>query len=332
MVKAKRVVREGHVEEIEVLAKTDLLTKRLIERLTPGGNLTIAAVLEEWSVALHNTCSSDSTASLYVNQVKSWAKHMRVLSWKLHEITTYKVSEFVNGIGDAKVSTRRVRLAALQSFFRYCHAMNYQFDGQISLVKVKLGLLTHEQKEPAVRVPFTDAEIATLKTHLLRRIEGTHLYADAFHAPMLKSWSQFWYAALCIGEATGLRIGDLCCLEVPSWNGSKLTVWTDKSNKRLEFECDETLKNVIGGINIKVGQRYWFQQQHRIYRSKHATYIQARFKLLLERAKVDSTKTFHCVRHAAGSRVAAESGISAAQQLLGHSSPSTTQQYVHTSQ
>jgi hypothetical protein len=58
----------------------------------------------------------------------------------------------VNAPDEASVSTRNMRKASLDNFFKVCTAEGLVVRNPAALSKVKMHTLTFEQKEPKVRI------------------------------------------------------------------------------------------------------------------------------------------------------------------------------------
>lgn len=325
MRQARQVAREAGVEDVEVLAKAGILTKRMVERLTPGGSLTCEETVLEWGKHLLSSCSSVKTATLYIQLMKSWCRKMGVTTKRLHLVVPSDCSNWINADDGVKLETRKGRLAALMSFTRYCIASQYPLHGHISLIRIKRSMLSHEQKERGVRVPFTDAEVVGLLAYLKGKM------VSKLHTLKQREWYRFWYCAVVISKATGLRLIDVASIEPPCIDLEKneITVWTSKSSKRLTFALDDELKSVLE--TMRENKTFLFPKPHKVAMQSSGNRLSPMFKVILRELGIEN-KSFHCLRHKRLSDIVNNGGtLEGAAKFAGHSSTKTTEGYCHKS-
>jgi integrase len=213
----------------------------------------------------------------------SFFKKFKLNERMVAAITHHNMHVFVNDGSTVKAGTRRSRLAALRSFFDYCAGRGYCLGNPAKLVKVNYRILTHRQREPNKRKPFTVKEIDRL-------IGATN--ADPW-----------WCFAILVGYETGLRLGDIARLEwdciVKNEEGEALSlvVWTDKRDRRVRLFVSPGLRAALA-LPIKMaGTTFMWPLQARIVADPHKRAIlSGQFADICERAHIVG-KSFHCLRN-----------------------------------
>jgi integrase len=329
MAEAKQVIKDSGLATAAVLAKTGMLTREMVKKLTYHGKITTAQAVEEWEKWLKSTCRSDRTYQTMTSLVKAWVTESRTKDKLIADVDTDKVSKWINPDGPLKANARRVRLAAVRSLFRFAQIRNMLPYDVTRAVSVNMRQLTHEQKEPEKRLPFTPEEFKLLETHLERELDH---YTKAYQSPRNQvklAKYQFWYAATMLGRYSGLRLGDICTLE---WDSFKepgvMIVWTDKRDTRVALHIDDDLARAIACIPTN-RNRHCFPDQNEIARStSRRALMSVQFARILKDAKVEG-KTFHSLRYSRAQELNARgTTIEAIAEALGHGSTATTSIYL----
>lgn len=331
---AREILQAANVRGVEVLAKAGKLTQNLIHKLTIGGRKTVEECVAEWEQWLRATTSSEATVENYILYARAWARESKVIQRRICDIQEGHISEWVNQKDGTKLGSRRVKLGAIRSLFRFCSIREYCAD--ISrLVKIKANLLSHEQKEPRRKTCFTDEEFNRLVAHIKSTL-GQLLVdwpEDRMRPPEIEARIQtlrFWHAATLIGRYAGLRLGDICSLEWSCFNTKgKMIVWTDKRDKRVELDIDDNLFRGIATIPTNK-KRFCFPEQDNIIRDRRRRCkLSVQFMRLLDGAEVKS-HSFHDLRHTYATECQRK-GISMPHisERLGHSHEETTEGYIH---
>lgn len=327
---ANAIIKAANLPAVEAMAKAGTLTHTLIKKLVIGRRLTVADAIEEWAAWLRPVCNSERTAGNHILYVNAWAREARVLTLTIDQIEEEHLSRWVNADDGNKMATKRVRLAALRSFFQFTSIRQYTDGDPSRLVRVKARLLTHDQKEPRQKQCFTDEEFRKLIVHLESEMKRLAEREKPTPAVTHKAEvARFWYCASLIGRYAGLRLGDICSLEWASLDKpGKLIVWTDKKDTRVELDVDDNLSLGISAIPMN-NRKLCFPEQDAIQRGKDRAKLSVQFGRVLAGAGV-SNHSFHDLRHTYASECARK-GISMPHiaKRLGHGSEESTETYVH---
>lgn len=391
----KTIHSKSDLSSLQDLVKSGALSRGLIKQLVASASITLKDAAGQWSKWLQDTAGSDRTFICHTSYVEMWAARAKLGNKKLSEITEAHLSDFINVKDGTKLGTKRARLSALRSFFRFCTIRQWLSYDPSREVRIKAKLLTHEQKEPTVKLCFTDDEIQAIDDYLLmeaievmsrmaaieadsislgksipslkKKIEAVTVKIDAHipHPPkilkLLKkrrdylqrrvvwterkiarnkvqieysserlSIAQFWRSATGIGRYSGLRLGDICCLEKASLKEhGKLIVWTDKKDSRVELPISDKLAQSISLMPHSNDKRFCFPEQAMIHgdpvkRSK----LSVQFTRILEGCKIEG-KSFHCLRKTLATELNSQGEtIEEIAKALGHSSIETTRIYI----
>lgn len=311
---ARRVVVKANFREIELLAKAGQLRTATIATLLHGDQKTnCLKLVDDWLAWAKSYGWSDASIKAASTVVLAWIKAAGIADQSPTVINEKHVDDFVNSEGEAKASTRKSRLAHIRLFVKWL-AVSYRTGNPADNVRVKYKLLTHEQKETAVREPFTDDEFNRLVAAL----------------PQLNPEQQcFWTAAIWIAKTTGLRLGDVACLEWVSFKSNgMMEVWTRKRDKKVSIPIgDELLSAMLCAQGFD--EKYCFPDERRTYLDvdTKAT-LSTQFGRLCKKAGVVG-KSFHNFRHGRATEIYAESGIEEVQKQLGHASQTVSRGYIH---
>lgn len=280
---AKEVVRESRISELELASEMGVLTQDVISVLLTGRKVTVEGAIEPWKEAMQRQHQSFRTIENAEVWIRAWMTSMGLAS---RMVTSLKVKDFDAWINRAdakqKLGTRKVMLSGLRSFCRFCSNMGWIQGNPANLVRIDYSLMDHEQKETLKKPCFTDKEVAFLEM-------ATRSGASCE--------DYFWHAAVIIGRYTGLRLGDICCLEWDclSLNPGYLTVWTRKRDKRVSLPIEEKpLIEAIASLR-KADPKFIFPEERQIILSPRHTVMSMRFASLCRACGIEG-KSFHCLR------------------------------------
>jgi integrase len=328
----KQVAKIANLEAVEALAKSGKLTAALIRKLTIGGTMPTSQAISEWKAWLKATANSELTALTYQRDLEVW--YVEQLPERLMDVSEDRLSAWINKEDESKASTRNKRLAALRSFFGWCAAKDYLSPNPALTIRLKMKALTHEQKETDPSVPFTDVEFQKVVDYLM----GEICFVYAIRKPKARlvrrlRKMEFWHAAVHIGRTTGLRLGDICCLEWKCFDlqAKTITVWTDKSDERIVIPITNEVQNAISRIPEKsTGEVYCFPKQRLIANNPLKRHqLCTEFWRILQAARVTG-HSFHDLRHTRATELY-QSGMSLDKiaQYMAHRSTDVTARYIH---
>ncbi len=304
---------------------------------------TFAQALEEWVENLSQK-RSPNTVHDYTLVVKRWLTLRKLHDEPPSAGTEADVSAFINDHTEVKAATRRLRLSVLCMFFDWLAAKGYAMGNPARAVgSIDMRRLTHEQKEPKRKVPFTLEEIQKILAYCDDRIAYEHSQYEKVKTEGVKTGYdnlqridqlRFWKAAVVIGRQTGLRLSDVSKLEWASVSVSSLVVWTRKRDTRVELPMCEELRTAI----------YEFCPHPAAAQSPHVfpeqcikpiDVLSSQFAYILKGAGITG-KSFHCLRSTCAIDfkerliAAGKSEVEAVEivaKLLGHSNSTTTKDH-----
>ncbi len=308
---ANTVAQEANLKQIELLARAGSVTQDAVNKITrKGQSQELEKMAEQWRSWMVGVNMSRFVCKNKYDAVMGCLRFIKAEKANADTVTDAHISSYINRPGPAKASTRKVALSAIRSFFHWMRDNNYCAKNPAGIVRVQYQKLSHDQKEKVERVPITDDEVAKIVAHCE------------------KKGDIFWKLATLMGRRTALRIGDIATLEWATFGAGTMSVWTDKRDKRVDLEMDETLLLTVLSIP-QDHQTYCFPNERHTYIDENTrAQLSVQFKRLLERCGIKG-KSFHCLRHARATEINNESGIEEAAKQLGHSSTKTTEGYVH---
>lgn len=309
---ALKVVDASGVPQLSVLARARCLTQNAAAIIVAGGGKTCEDVAAVWMRDL-KLDQSKATCAMYGIYIQLLFRTYDCARKPPSFITRQMLYDFVNK-QDLKHSTRRLRLAAISSF--YCHAAGFaHVTGNIaSTIKINLNNMTIEQREQVSAVPITEAEY--------RKIMAAH------------EIPRFWRVATALGYWLGLRMVDVCKLERASIGEDFAVLYPHKTGRRLVLPIHDPL---IGSGELRelfrlllaatpVDQVLCFPAQSKMYDASPAVLSQDYREELVGIGIVG--KTFHGLRHAFKVRLMASGkAIEEVQRYMGHASVTTTEGY-----
>lgn len=244
--------------------------------------------------------------------VSAFASGFGILGDPIGSVTMSQIDDFINDTTrPAKAGTRRSELACLRSFFKFCCQSHYILRDPTFGVIVRLDTLTHEQKETRPRRSFTPAQVLVLQNYA----------------------TDFWRAAIAIGYHTGLRLGDICCLEwAPLATPGQLKVWMRKTGKSVVHCLSPELQSLVATLP-RTDPVYAFPEERATYLhpTRHAG-LSVQFSRLCAKCGLTGY-TFHDLRSTFATeelarRQAEAEAMSAVSSTLGHSNSAVTGNYI----
>ncbi len=292
--------------------------------------MKIKQAIDEWTEWLYFKGCEDTTVHTYETSILSWFNATKLLSKDVTYLDRKILDSFVNQHDGTSLATKKMKLFLLRSFCYFCWAEGYHTKNPAALMSIRMKELTHKQKEPKKKIPYTHEEY----NQLIAGLETFLATAKGFKNLQRKKRCRFWRSASIISYWTGLRFGDICVLERDSFSGDELTVWTDKRDKRVSLPLKPDYMGdgvVIKTLNDLEGDKtHFFPEERDIYLDlfRKCGLFQS-FKRWSEHVGLPG-RTFHCLRHSFVTRLRKD-GVSLEDigKLVGHSSTSTTEGYYH---
>jgi integrase len=307
---AEKLAKAANLEQVEFAAKAQMLTAEAVVRLSAGSKVKFPKAVEAWKSWANTVGLSPVTVEKFGLCIDQFARAAKVSEKYVLQITEEDVDTFVNPKDSTIGSgTRNYRLSALNGFFDLCCARGYCLRSPAQPVRVKMHLLTQEQKEPKEMKTFTKTQLATLA-----QLEDP-----------------FWRAAVLLGYETGMRISDIATLEWASLvpNKNELIVWTDKHDKRIVMPISKTLRTMLTNLP-KSDARFVFPDQARLMMDlKKRSTLSVYFSRILASKNIEG-RSFHSLRHTFATERGQEGEpIDKIRERMGHSLAETTKGYIH---
>lgn len=308
---AVTVVNGSGLKQAELAARAGTLTAQAVSRILTGRRINMQGAADAWLERLACRGRSPRTVHNYKTLLRGFVTHHHALMPS--SITERHVNDWLNNPQQIqKAGSRMVRLTAMRSFLEFCGDKGWCAGNAANLVEINYNMLTHEQKEPKKRLPFTDDEINTL-------LSACRTHEDAF-----------WHAAILIGRYIGLRLGDIAMLEWACFEKpGRVVVWTDKHDRRVELPLEPARLALEISRVPKASVRYLFPEQRVIAEdvTKRAM-LSTQFSRLCERASIKG-KSFHCTRYSYAEDLRRrEHPLWYISKSLGHARQATTMGYL----
>lgn len=234
-----------------IKAEKFITTARLLG--VTGVNAPIRDVVPSWLKNLVARGYSPQTGTHYRSAIREFLRHHG--SKKPREITPEDCADFLDDM-TGRLAKRVMSLYGLRNLMEYCRNMGYCPGNPAKLVSIKLDTLTHEEKETKPRLPFTDDEVEKL-------LEFTKEFDPEFYQNrngpvrcvprrtdiVYPKQTPFWHVAIALARYTGLRLGDVACLEWASLaKPGYIIVWTRKTDSRVELPISQELQPYLWRI------------------------------------------------------------------------------------
>ncbi len=311
---AKKIVADARIKEIELAAQAGVLQSAVIQTIQHDNQKnTIKGIVLEYLDWMRSVNKAPSVIKNAEDNLGAWLRHGKIQQVAPRDVTEAQISSYINRDGSTKASSRMVQLSCISSFYNWMSAKSYVTGNLAHLVKVDFSKLSHEQKEPKKREPFTDDE------YLLLLME-----AD-------KGDDDFWKFAIRIGRMTGLRLGDIAAMEWESLSKPGfIVVWMGKTDTRLELPLTDDMAMLVMDLPAD-DDKYIFPTQRLIAQDPDCrANLSVQFLRLCAKAGIAKGKSFHNLRHAKATEVFNQTGdMEAVQAALGHADAKTSETYVH---
>lgn len=334
---AQNIAKQANVERLEAAAKAGKLTAEMIGMITAGRRVTCEHALTEFLAWRDTVGHSKKTILNSEMSVTQMMDHCKIRNVPPAIITEKHVNDFVNRPGDFRYSTRYAHLVHITAFLDFCSAKGWVMGNPGRLCRVRMENLTHAQKEPKQRHPFTDAEVQQILDYTAKEIAELSdkasrgkQRADLSSIQDKLRAARFWHTATAIGRYLGLRLGDICKIEWDCFGQpGKVVVWTEKRDRRVSLPLEpKVLADAIAAVPPN-NTRFLFPEEAAIYddlarRPRFSVY----FQRILQRLGIEG-KSFHDLRSSfIADCLQRGIPIEHISYSVGHMQITTTQRYV----
>lgn len=312
-VKALKAVDASGVQRLSILARAKCLTADAASIIMAGHVVNAEDVIKQWTADMR-VDQSRGTARSYGFHIRQMFRLYNLTGQPVSRLTRDQIYDFVNHDGTTG-STRKLRLAAVRSFYRHCAGYGHVVGNISDTIRINHSGMTVAQREMAPAVPFTEEE-----------------YRRIMAAP---TTPLFWRWATALGYWLGLRMVDACRLEWATMGDGVAILYPQKTGRRLVLPLGDPLlgsgelREVFAQIREKIPQDgpYCFAERKARYPGAFRTCYRAEYKGVLQAAGIEG-KTFHGWRHSFKLRLqAAGKTIEQIAALMGHADTKVTEGY-----
>lgn len=350
---AKKIAKTTGIADVELIARTGKVRKELLSQVILGRKVPLSEAVHEFKDWLAARVSPKHARNVALI-LSAWEHEGRLARTHTHEITEKHIDKWINGSGDDKASTRKLKLAAIRKFFDFCSIRNYTVGNPAAELRVSYDGLSQEQKLKDVREPFSPEEyellqasydavcaglqrdIATAHSHLAAAIKQGH-HTEALDTKIARLTERlrrhrFFQLASQISWSTGLRLGDVCQLEkVSIKHPGRILHVTEKTDMPVSVPIKPGLQAQLRAMAQLSDNQFIFPQEAAEYAdiSKRSSFSKEFERFLKQKAGIEG-RSFHSLRHGYASQSVKKSvPMAHVQKRLGHASVETTKVYVH---
>jgi integrase len=329
LAEAKKIAKSSGIENMETLAKIGAITADSVNKIVAGQGISIGKTIREWQEYLAISAKSMHGGHTAMCNIKKMLRDNGLTEQnKLSDIQVKHIDKFVNTKDDIKAGSRELRRSSIAGLFKFALIRGYIFRNIVDEVQIDLSKLTHEQKETKEVRAFTEAQFE----RLVREVRnGIFPERDYFADLAIIAW---W---------TGLRLGDICCLEWAGVKETELIVWTEKRDKRVKIPIQEPLYGsgivyeTLSNLEMMDATYVWPKlkaERDSVNTKSNQSAFFARDlceRRLGERLELEEFigLSFHCFRHSFIQRLN-RSGVpmEKIKKIVGHTSSRTTEGYL----
>lgn len=314
LARARQVVDATVLDRLQLTATANALTADAVGRLLTGRRSTSADILDAWRADPPGNHAPDTLAN-YDSHLRAMLAELGVATSPLAALRRPALRGWVNAPG-VPAGTRRLRLSAARSYYRFANAAGFCVGNPALLIAVDTRDLVFTEIEPRETLPITPEEYALLMAS--PRVTG------------------FWRAAIPLGFWLTLSIRDAACLEWASLRGNAFVYYRKKTGKRIQLPLDDPLlgagelsKVFLGLLDHATSDSpFCFPREKAIALDpKKRAKLSVRFQRLLAAHGIVG-KRFHSLRHAGAVRLKnAGKTLEEIGSILGHESIVTTKIY-----
>ena len=173
--KAKAVVKEAGLEELEQAGQVGRLTSEVIGRITTGKRITVENAMDPFRQWMTARGRSPKTTENAITSLQAWAREVKIETLPPAAVTPKHVSEWINADRERTRASRLVVLGHIHTFFSYCASQGWITSDPSQAVCIDHSVLSHEQKEAVPREPFSRDELEKLISYLKSQINDVDM-------------------------------------------------------------------------------------------------------------------------------------------------------------
>lgn len=321
--KARQLVKDANLENIQLAAQAKVLGAEAITRLTAGRRVSVRQALDAYYERMPARGLSASSVKTAINTLDRWVAVTRLESKPLAAIEDRHVEAFINDPRrDAKYASRLRELSVLRTFLKFCSDLGWMVGNPAGQIRVSVDKLTQTQLVEDETEPLTAADIAKI----LHGVPST----------------DFWHAATLIGWHTGLRLFNVATLEWTAIQGERIKVFTTKGKVEVDMDLTPELKKLFARWP-RGESRYVFPPQAASILTGGSSTLSQQFRRLCIRLGIEG-KSFHGLRHSFAMRsmdtvterklqtlvdLLGVDSVNEVRKLLGHAKAKVTMRYLN---
>jgi len=283
---ARVMVRESKLEQIQLAAQADALTREVWTRLLAGRKVRVQDAADAFCE--HRAVIGRPAAGVRQDRIALDRFFRSIGIWipnnQINVITEKHVSDFVNRPGDVKLQTRQWDLNLVKVWLGFCVDRRWIVSNPAIGVSIRLDRLSQEQLVNKPHEALTEDEIKRLLASIPR--------------------SSFWHGAILLAYEYGLTIGTVALLEDTNVVAYTLRVYRTKGrrlvNERLTDDLIAWLEEWRTKYRPHSDLAYIFPEQAAAYEYNPTT-LSKQFRRLCDAVDIPG-KSFHGLRKTATAR------------------------------
>ncbi len=352
---AVKIIRAANIPELERAGRSVRLSNEVVQQIRFGKAIKSSEAMARWEEHLKLYARSPKTTHNKLCVVRVWLREQGLADTPAHLLKPADIDTWINDPESKDMaSTRTLKLCCIRAFFAWCASQQFTLGDPTTDLHVRMDGLRHAQKEPKKQRAFTDEEFGRLMAHcaqeaarleaerqgIIRTIEAAEAqgcYLGALADRLMEKAeavrvAAFWHLAALIGRHTGLRLGDVCRLELDSVDvgTGRITVWTGKTDKRVSLPMPQELQTALSAWPGS-SPPFLFPKAAALYEDVERRSMLSGAFIRLAAAAGAGHHGFHDLRHTYASACRA-AGIPTPHisQRLGHTNTTTTEIYLET--
>lgn len=314
MKSAEKIAEAAGLQQKEYAALAGPVALDAIVKLGALREVLFKDAIYEWMNAATARGVSERTVSATCDEMQSFATANRLS--RVSDTKACHIDVAINAMDGLAVSTKIRKLKYYRSFFKYHHAKRSILIDPSLDVNVKRDGMTQAQLVPVKTAHYSVEEVQKI-------------------IAASKSYALFWRYLILFSYQTGLRLSDLSRMERSCIHEKDIRISTGKTKRELSFEITPEMRAILyeAMAPLQPGERYLFPEWKRYSRS----IVSITFREIRAKAGI-SVGTMRSMRKTASQHnykrtydqleeMMKERAIRSSQELLGHTTPATTQRH-----